>query len=81
MGNPTVKDHGLCVLPEGYIVKHKTRNRLQRMAACRSHRSVRRQGFWNQGRPKLRESLAHLVDLIMRRAVCDASVALRVSFV
>ena len=43
--------------------------------------SVRRQGFWNQGRPKLRESLAHLVDLIMRRAVCDASVALRVSFV
>ena len=43
--------------------------------------SVRRQGFWNQGRPKLRESLGHLVDLIMRRAVCDASVALRVSFV
>jgi len=42
---------------------------------------VRRQGFWNQRRPKLRESLAHLVCLIMRRAVCDASAALRVSFV
>lgn len=43
--------------------------------------NVRRQGFWNQWRPKLRESLAHLVGLIMRRAVGDASVALRVSFV
>ena len=43
--------------------------------------AVRRQGFWNQRRPKLRESLAHLVCLIMRRAVCDASAALRVSFV
>jgi len=44
-------------------------------------RGVRRQGFWNQWRPKLRESLAHLVGLIMRRAGGDASVALRVSFV
>ncbi len=42
---------------------------------------VRRQGFWDQRRPKLRESLAHLVVLIMRRVVCDASVALRASFV
>ena len=42
---------------------------------------VRRQGFWNQWRPKLRESLAHLVGLIMRRAGGDASAALRVSFV
>jgi hypothetical protein len=41
---------------------------------------VRRQGFWNQWRPKLRESLAHLFGLIMRRAVGDASVASRVSF-
>ncbi len=42
---------------------------------------VRRQGFWNQLRPKLKESLAHLVGLIMRRAGGDASGALRVSFV
>ena len=26
-------------------------------------------GFWDQWRPKLRESLAHLVGFIMRRAV------------
>ena len=43
--------------------------------------TVRRQSFWNQWLPKLREGLAHLVGFIMRRAVCDASVALRVSFV
>ena len=43
--------------------------------------SVRRQGFWHQRRLKLRESSAHLVDCIMRRACCDASVAFRVSFV
>ena len=30
--------------------------------------TVRRQGFWNQWRPKLRESSAHLVGCIMRRA-------------
>ena len=42
---------------------------------------ARRQGFWHQERPKLRESLAHLVVLIMRRVVCDASVAFRASFV
>jgi hypothetical protein len=50
-----------------------------------SHRhylnSVRRQGFWHQELRKLRECPAHLVGFIMRRAVCDASVALRVSFV
>ena len=43
--------------------------------------SVRRQVFWNQELRKLRESLAHLVGLIMRRACGDAIVALRVSFV
>jgi len=42
---------------------------------------VRRQGFWNQWRPKLRERVAHLVGLIMRRAGGDVSVALRVSLV
>ena len=42
---------------------------------------VRRQGFWHQELRKLRECPAHLVGFIMRRAVCDASVALRVSFV
>ena len=42
---------------------------------------VRRQGFSNQWRLKLRESLAHLVGFIMRRAGGDASVAFRVSFV
>ena len=54
--------------------------------ACRSCeagiiQAVRRQGFWHQWQLKLREILAHLVGFIMRRAVCDASVALRVSFV
>ena len=43
---------------------------------CRMDLRVRRQGFWNQWQLKLRESSAHLVGLIMRRAVCDASVAL-----
>ena len=43
--------------------------------------AVRRQGFWNRWQLKLRESLAHLVGLIMRRAVCDASVAFRAFFV
>ena len=42
---------------------------------------VRRQSFWHQWLPKLRESFAHLVGLIMRRAGGDASVALRASFV
>ena len=42
---------------------------------------VRRQVFWNQCALKLRESLAHLVGLIMQRAGGDASAALRVSFV
>ena len=42
---------------------------------------VRRQSFWHQRLGKLRESLAHPVALIMRRAGGDASVALRVSFV
>ena len=43
--------------------------------------TVRRQGFWNQLLPKLRDRFAHLVGLIMRRVVCDASVAFRASFV
>ena len=47
-------------------------------AAPGHHLTVRRQGFWNQKRRELRESLAHLVGLIMRRACGDASVALRV---
>ena len=33
--------------------------------------TVRRQGFWNQSGPKLREGLAHLVGLIMRRVGGD----------
>ncbi len=41
----------------------------------------RRQVFWDQWQLKLRESSAHLVDCIMRRVVCDANVAFRVSFV
>ena len=47
----------------------------------RHYNSVRRQVFWNQCALKLRESLAHLVGLIMQRAGGDASAALRVSFV
>ena len=39
---------------------------------------VRRQGFWDQWGPKPRESLAHLICLIMRHAGGDASGALRV---
>ena len=38
---------------------------------------VRGQGFWHQELRKLRECPAHLVGFIMRRAVCDASVAIR----
>ena len=48
---------------------------------CLRTTSVRRQVFWNQCALKLRESLAHLVGLIMQRAGGDASAALRVSFV
>ena len=48
--------------------------------ACKT-RSVRRQGFWHQWQLNLRESLAHLVGFIMRRVVCDASVAFQASFV
>lgn len=43
--------------------------------------AVRRQSSWDQERPNLRESLAHLVGLIMRRAGGDASGAFRASFV
>jgi len=50
-------------------------------ARVRPRAAVRRQGFWDQGRPKLRERLAHLVGLIMQRVACDASVAFRASFV
>ena len=46
--------------------------------AVMGHVCVRRQGFWHQWGLKLRESLAHLVDCIMRRVVCDASAAFRV---
>ncbi len=45
------------------------------------HVPVRRQSFWVQRSPELRECLAHLVGLIMRRVGCDASGALRASFV
>ena len=63
---------------EGYEFFHQTRKRARRPA---DQATVRRQGFWNQWRLKLRECLAHLVGFIMRRAVCDASVAFQVSFV
>lgn len=42
---------------------------------------ARRQSFWIHVRRKLRESLVYLVGWIMRRIVCDASVAFRASFV
>ena len=42
---------------------------------------VRRQGFWDRWLPDLRECVAHLVGLIMRRIFGEASVALRGSFV
>ena len=35
-----------------------------------STRHVRRQGFWDRWRRDLREGLAHLVGLIMRRMRC-----------
>ena len=43
--------------------------------------NVRCQSFWYQSWFKLSESLAHLVNYTMLRACCDASVALRMSFV
>jgi hypothetical protein len=42
---------------------------------------VRRQGFWDRWRPDLREGLAHLVGLIMRRIFGEASAAFQLSFV
>ncbi|WP_371229816.1 hypothetical protein, partial [Roseovarius sp. 2305UL8-3] len=39
--------------------------------------TVRRQGFWDRWRPELREGLAHLVVVIMRRICGGASVAFR----
>jgi hypothetical protein len=62
--------------PEGLFGKILVDRWLSTSGKC-----VRRQGFWNQWQLKLRESSAHLVGLIMRRVVCDASVAFRVSFV
>ena len=44
-------------------------------------KSVRRQNYWSQEWPKLRECSAHLIGVIMRRVFCDASVAFRRSFV
>ena len=77
---------------EACFVPHLTNSptaqrRSQRSSFCRLLRPastaafVRRQSFWHQELRKLRECPAHLVGFIMRRAVCDASVALRVSFV
>ena len=63
----------------GYILEGRKDWKMRSQAT--SIRGVRRQGFWHQRRLKLRESSAHLVDCIMRRACCDASVAFRVSFV
>jgi hypothetical protein len=42
---------------------------------------VRRQGFWDRWLPDLRECLAHLIGLIMRRICGEASAAFRWSFV
>ena len=61
-----------CVIVLKYCVK------IPNQTLCST---VRRQGFWNQWLLKLRESLAHLVGFIMRRVVCVASVAFRMSFV
>lgn len=43
--------------------------------------SVRRQGFWDRWQPYLREGLADLVVLIMRRVCGEASAGFRWSFV
>ena len=43
--------------------------------------TVRCQSIWVQGRLKLRNDLAHLVDVIMRRFCCVASAVLQRSFV
>jgi len=67
-----------------YIVKLNSTTKLYFMNFYQHYKMlffVRRQGFWVQWQLKLRESLAHLVVLIMRRVVCDASGAFRVSFV
>lgn len=44
-------------------------------------KAVRRQGFWDRWWRELRECLAHLVGLIMRRICGEASGAFRLSFV
>ncbi len=45
------------------------------------HPDVRRQGFWDRWPPELREDLAHLVGLIMRRICGEASAGFRWSLV
>ncbi len=74
-------------LPRSARSSRKTKNKIHPMIGPSSDpippmtTIVRRQGFWNHERPKLREGLAHLVGLIMRHVVCDARVAFRESFV
>ena len=69
-------EDALKLLPEIDVHLH---DGLDVVGACRKAgiSDVRRQGFWNQRRPKLRESLAHLFGFV-RRVCVDASVALRV---
>ena len=59
----------------------KLRGRKGSSALAMEFMIVRRQSFWIQRQLKLRESSPHLVGLIMRRAVCDASAAFRASCV
>ena len=44
-------------------------------------KTVRRQGFWDRWAPELREDLAYLVHMIMRRICGEASAGFRWSLV
>jgi len=45
------------------------------MFPTKPEQCVRRQGFWDRCLPELREGLAHLLVLIMRRICGEASAA------
>ena len=65
----------------GVAIPNDRMNLWRRQTDCQGVCLVRRRGFWDRWPPELREGLAHLLGLIMRRICGEASVAFRWSFV
>ncbi len=63
------------------IVENPAGEKLRWKLRPRFTHFVRRQGFWDRWPPELREDLAHLVGLIMRRICGEASAGFRWSLV